>query len=114
MRTVGIQNAEFFAYHGYYEQERTIGQLFDVSVSLTFDPRGDAENLSNTLNYEELYTILQHEMNDTKHLLESVVEAIISKCRSRWPFILSGKVVIRKPGAQLGGKIGASFVAQDF
>ena len=54
---VAIKGAEFFAYHGYYSEERKSGNTFIIDAEVTlksFDSNDD--NIFDTVNYEQLYT----------------------------------------------------------
>ncbi|MBK8887157.1 MAG: dihydroneopterin aldolase [Saprospiraceae bacterium] len=53
---VAIKGAEFFAYHGYYSEERKSGNTFIIDAEVTlksFDSHDD--NIFDTVNYEQLY-----------------------------------------------------------
>lgn len=104
--TVSIENAEFFAYHGYYEQERRSGNTFiiDCEVELkSFDSVDD--NIADTVNYEDLYAICHKQMQNTQKLLETVVFNIIADIKSQFGNVNGGKVKLSKIGPQLGGKL---------
>ncbi|MFZ1751860.1 MAG: dihydroneopterin aldolase [Saprospiraceae bacterium] len=112
---VSIKGAQFYAYHGYYEEERKAGNTFfvDVDVSLkSFDSLDD--NITDTVNYEELYTICKEEMSTTQKLLETVVYRMITRIKVKWPQIVSAKVILEKSGPQLGGKVAKSVVEMEY
>ena len=112
---VAIKGAEFYAYHGYYEDERKTGNSFiiDAEVVLkTFDSSDD--NIYDTVNYESLYNICKEEMNVTQKLLETVVFNIITRFQNEFQNITSAKVKLQKIGPQLGGKVEKSEVEMEF
>ena len=112
---VSVKGAEFFSYHGYYEEERKSGNLFivDAEVSLkTFDSYDD--NISDTINYEQIYEICKQEMLNTQKLLETVVFNMINRFKNELPNISGAKVSIKKIAPQLGGKVKKTKVEMSF
>ena len=108
---VAIRGAEFYAYHGFYEEERKAGNTFiiDAEVTLkTFDSSDD--DILDTVNYEQLYTIAKEEMSKTQKLLETVVFNIIERFKAELPGIVSATVRMEKIAPQLGGKVAKSVV----
>ena len=79
---VSIEGLKFRAHHGFYDEERKIGNDFscDVHVELkSFDSIED--NIYDTVNYEDIYEIVKEEMNDTKKLIETVAYCIIIRIK---------------------------------
>jgi 7,8-dihydroneopterin aldolase/epimerase/oxygenase len=112
---VAIKGAEFYAYHGFYEEERKAGNTFiiDAEVTLkTFDSSDD--NIFDTVNYEQIYTICKQEMEKTQKLLETVVYNIISRFRDEFENINGATIRIEKIGPQMGGKVGKSVVEMEY
>lgn len=112
---VAIQGAEFYAFHGFYEEERRAGNSFivDAEVTLkTFDSSDD--NIQDTVNYETMYHIVRQEMDRTQKLLETVVYNIITRFRDELENISSATVRIEKLGPQLGGKVEKSVVEMKY
>jgi dihydroneopterin aldolase len=113
--TVSLKGVEFFAYHGFYPEERKAGNKFiiDVEVELkSFDSNDD--NINDTVNYEDLFKICKKEMDKTQKLLETVVFNIISKVKSDLDNVTSGKVKLEKISPQLGGKVEKAIVEMEF
>ncbi|MBK8052074.1 MAG: dihydroneopterin aldolase [Saprospiraceae bacterium] len=111
---VSIKGAEFYAFHGYYEEERKAGNTFilDAEVELkSFDSIDD--NIKDTVNYEQIYTICKEEMAHTRKLLETVVFSIVSRFRDEFENIVSAKVRLEKLGPQLGGKVEKSVIEME-
>ncbi|MEM9545053.1 MAG: dihydroneopterin aldolase [Bacteroidota bacterium] len=113
--TVAIKGAEFFAYHGYYEEERLTGNTFiiDAEVELkSFDSNDD--NIQDTVNYEKLFAICANEMENTQKLLETVVFNIITQFKNSFSNITGGKVKMSKLAPQLGGKVDKAVIEMEF
>jgi dihydroneopterin aldolase len=98
MIKVGLEGAEFFAYHGYYPEEQVIGTRFlvDIQVCFTAETELHTDNLSHTVNYEVLYHIIEAEMQQPRKLIETVAQAIISQVTNRFPFIKTADVTLKK------------------
>ncbi|HMT53265.1 MAG TPA: dihydroneopterin aldolase [Saprospiraceae bacterium] len=112
---VAIKGAEFFAYHGYYSEERKSGNTFIIDAEVTlksFDSHDD--NIFDTVNYEQLYTICKQEMAKTQKLLETVVLNIINRYKDELPNIVSATVRMEKLAPQLGGKVAKSVVEMEY
>ncbi|HRD06831.1 MAG: dihydroneopterin aldolase [Saprospiraceae bacterium] len=110
--TIGVTNAEFYAFHGVYEEENLMGHHFVVNFSIDFErDRFEYENLGSTINYETMYQIIKAEMDKPRKLLESVASDILQKARENWQHALHCRIKIEKIGVQLGGKVQNSFVS---
>ena len=110
IQTVALKEVKFFAFHGFYPEENLIGNHFSVDVEVTFIPKGDTEDIQQTVNYEEINTIINNEMNNTQKLLETVVKNMINAIISNYSFLLTATVGIKKLNPQMPGEIGYSFV----
>ncbi|MBK8517610.1 MAG: dihydroneopterin aldolase [Saprospiraceae bacterium] len=111
---VCIKGAEFYAFHGYYEEERRGGNTFilDADVLLkTFDSNQD--NINDTVNYEDIYNICKEEMAEPRKLLETVVYSIITRFKKEFENIDSARVRLEKIGPQLGGKVEKSVIEME-
>ena len=112
MTTISLHGAEFFAYHGFYPQEQKLGSRFMVDVDVTFTPIVDSLNdeLSDTLDYEQLYHIVDGQMKQTKKLIETVAYAIAGEIKNRYEYVKEVKITIKKLNPPLKGKVGYSSV----
>jgi len=112
MVEINLNDAEFFAYHGFYPEEQLIGSRFLVDISVTFIPTGNLneDDIGNTVNYEQLYNIASHEMQHTRKLIETVCQGIAGAVKIKFPFIEKMRVCIKKMDPPLKGKVGHSNV----
>src|ERR1700754_5161614 len=110
MVEINLNDAEFFAYHGFYPEEQLIGSRFLVDISVSFNPNGDlnADEIDNTVNYEQLYNIASNEMKHTHKLIETVGQAILEAIKQKFPFVGKIRVCIKKMDPPLKGKVGHS------
>jgi len=109
-QTVALKDVKCFALHGYYPEEQLIGNHFMVDLETRFNPQGFDDELSQTVNYEDLNTIIRDEMKNTQKLLETVLNNIILKVNKLYPFVDEVDVSIKKLNPPMPGQIGHSFV----
>ena len=73
-----LDDMRFYAYQGVMEQERRVGGEYSVSLTVEAD-LADAvrtDDVDDTINYAELYTLVKHEMTVPSKLLEHVAGRI--------------------------------------
>lgn len=102
---VALEGLEFHAYHGVYPHERSSGNKFevDVVVQTEFSDSAFQDDLSGTINYENLYAIVKDEMAKPSKLLETVGYAIASKALEAFSEASSVEVQISKFNPPIGG-----------
>lgn len=112
MIKVALQGIKFFAYHGFYPEEQILGSHFVVDVSVEFAQHHHYhdDEIAYTVNYEQLYTMVDAEMRHTRKLLETVVQGIIDRAKAGYPFAEIIKASITKQNPPLGGDVAASFI----
>ena len=111
MLTMELLDMRFYAHHGCFEEERTIGTRFSVDVQMDAPELLTAaisDNLEDTINYQEVYHIVAHEMQQSSHLLEHVAGRMVKALKTRFPTTGKIKVSISKLNPPLGGEVGAS------
>ena len=94
MERIGIielEGMEFKAYHGCLEQEKVRGNVFTVDFrgELDLSAAAESDNLSDTLNYGEIYDIVADEMSIPSELLENVAGRIVDEIEKRFPQLQS-------------------------
>jgi len=113
--TVFLERMQFYGYHGQNPEERTLGQRFEVDISLETSTRdaGMSDELADTVNYSAVFkTCRQIVEGEPKRLIESVAESIAQQLLAGDPKVSAVRVTIRKPQAPLkGGVFGAAGVS---
>lgn len=96
--TITLRAMRFTAHHGVGEQERKVGNQFEVTLSVTCPMQGALvdDNLDGTINYAELYEQVAAVMSEPSRLLEHVAWRIAQSVRSRFPQITSCTVTVTK------------------
>lgn len=105
MGTITLEGIEFFAHHGFYKEERKIGNRFEVdfTVGVDFSQAGKADALNQTVNYEDLYQIVFKVMTEPSKLLESLAYRIIQESFEKFEEISFVDVNISKHNPPVGG-----------
>ncbi len=96
--TITLRRMRFFARHGVGEQERAVGNRFEVTLSVRcpMDKALTDDNLSGTVNYAELYDTVEKEMAIPSQLLENVAWRIAQAVKREYPQIEGGTVTVTK------------------
>ncbi len=102
---VSLEGLEFHAYHGVYPHERSSGNKFevDILVDTTFDASAFRDELTGTLNYEELYLVVKAVMEKPSKLLETVANQIALDTLATFKEAIAVEVKISKFNPPIGG-----------
>jgi len=105
MGKVSLKGMEFYARHGYYEEERVVGNKYSVDVTLDVDFSGAVadDKLEGTVNYEKVYRIVRDVMSIDTNLLEHLAGRMIKALRGGLPEISHAKVTISKYNPPIKG-----------
>ncbi len=107
MGKILLEGMEFFAYHGCFHEEQIIGTRFVVEVELEVDTsRAEVtDSLEDTVNYQTVYGLVRHEMEQKSQLIEHVGRRILDAITASFPEISSLRITISKVNPPLGGKV---------
>lgn len=109
--TVAIHRMRLFCHHGVAEQERRVGNEFEVSAEMRYDPDYagirslEADSLEATVDYSEAMRIIRREMDVPSKLIEHAALRISRGLCSRWPAIRSGRVTVTKLTPPCGAEV---------
>lgn len=98
MGKVLLEGMEFYARHGYYEEERIIGNKYSVDVEMDLD-FGEAvadDKLEGTVNYEKVYALVAEVMNIDATLLEHLAGKIANGIKSKFSSVKEVTVRVSK------------------
>ena len=104
---IEIEGMKFYAYHGYFESERIIGNEFVVDISIETDcsAAGASDKLEDALNYQAVYELVKAEMRVNSHLLEHVAQRILDSLSAKFPNVQNAKIKVSKMNPPMGGEI---------
>ncbi len=105
MGQVSLEGMEFYARHGYYEEERVIGNKYSVDVTLDvdFSEAASDDKLDGTVNYEKVYEIVSEVMNIDAKLLEHLAGKMIKSLKSHFPAVKKVSVKVSKHNPPIKG-----------
>ena len=100
-----LENIEIFANHGVFQEEKTLGQKFIISLELTIDMREAAvtSDLTKSVHYGELCHRIEEEFKKESYdLIETAVEKIAEYILFNYEAVKCAKVMLKKPWAPIG------------
>jgi dihydroneopterin aldolase len=105
MGTISLEGMEFFARHGCFSEEQAIGNRFLVDVHMEANVLRAAatDSVDDTVNYQEAYKVVAHEMCVPSKLLEHVAGRIADSLLHNFGSITRVTVKVAKLNPPLGG-----------
>lgn len=115
---IELSGMQFYAYHGVLPQETAVGNQFTVDLQIEVDVTRAAfsDDLCDTLNYAEIYALVEDEMAKPSQLIEHVAGRIIRSLKDAFPSIDRIVIKVTKDHPPMKGRMkGASIVlSEDF
>ena len=108
MGKIVIEEMEFYAFHGHYQEEQIVGNRFlvDLELKTNLSAAAASDKLEDAVNYQEAYKLIKHEMRITKsNLLENIAKRILDALFREMKGIDKATVKIRKMHPPMGGPI---------
>ncbi len=105
--TVSLVNIRLYGYHGASENERELGQRFEIDVDIRADlsEAVATDDMKKTVNYEAVYRLVESEVvNEKYHLLEAMADKIARDIIEKFD-VIEVVVRIRKPSVPIAGSI---------
>lgn len=104
---VEIENMEFYAFHGCYEQEKIVGNRFLVSLAYQCDVRElvESDDIRDAVSYLEIYALVEEQMMISSNTIEHVSARIIDSVMEQYPQIKSLTIKLSKMNPPLGGLV---------
>ncbi|MBM3943585.1 MAG: dihydroneopterin aldolase [SAR202 cluster bacterium] len=102
-----LQGMEFYGFHGVNAEERTLGQHYqvDLSVDLDLSLAGASDRLEDTVNYSRIYRVTRDVVEgESWKLLESVAQRIAERVLQEFP-VLGVQVRVKKPRPPIRGSM---------
>ena len=112
MVSIELLNLKMHAFHGIYEGERKTGSEYELNIKVNFEEGGiEFHDLSDTIDYGEIFTVVKQCMQIPTPLLEKVADTIIRAIKQQYPEITEVILSIYKlqaPVENFNGKIGVT------
>lgn len=113
MITIHLNNLKFYSFHGVHEEERVLGNEYEVNVEVQFhEEDGIISSLSQTINYTEVFDIIKKRMHIPSSLLETVVMDIGNSIHEKFDFVRHIKILLKKihpPIEGMQGSVGVTW-----
>ena len=105
MDKIYLKDIEIFANHGVFQEEKTLGQKFILSLELSLDIKEAATtcDLTKSVHYGELcHQVIQVFQEESLDLIESVVNKVANFILDNYSMVNGVKVLLKKPWAPIG------------
>ncbi|MEL6987176.1 MAG: dihydroneopterin aldolase [Bacteroidota bacterium] len=112
MGLIALEGMQYYAYHGFYDEEQKIGNeyLIDVYVNTNFEQAASLDNINGTLNYERILEYVNKQMAINQKLLESLASNIANTLFDDFLTINHIKVRVSKLRPQMGVHVDRAMV----
>ena len=95
--TISLNNVRFRAYHGVHPEERQKGNDFVVNMQVSYVPdSGTILSLDDTIDYANLFEIINSTMQQPVDLLETLVQKIAQNTYKQYSQIKEVSVSVEK------------------
>jgi len=105
--TIHLHRLEFFAHHGLHDEEKILGNYFEVSLHVNYPQPEHFHSIDDALDYERLFKIVEQHMLQPTALLETIADNIIITIKQQFPSVLSVSINIIKKNPPIPGCRGA-------
>ncbi|WP_291634170.1 2-amino-4-hydroxy-6-hydroxymethyldihydropteridine diphosphokinase [Clostridium sp.] len=105
MDKIYIKDLEVYGHHGVFQEEKTLGQRFLISLELSLSLReaGTTDDLTKTVHYGELCHLVEEEFKkENYNLIEKATEKLAEFILLKYDLVQRVKVKIKKPWAPIG------------
>ena len=103
---IRLENCAFFARHGVYSEEETLGQRFFVDAVLLVEAGDglDNDNIEDTVDYGTVFIQIEKIVTGTRrYLIEALALDIAKALLNTYNNIQHAEITIRKPNAPVQG-----------
>ena len=104
--TVRLVNAVFYGHHGVMQEEHRVGGRYevDVSVGIDFEEAALHDDLTRTVNYEQVYDFVRTLVTENNfYLIEKLAYRIAQTVIDTYPDVEGVEVTVRKSNPPVGG-----------
>ena len=106
MDKIILEKMDFYGYHGVYPEENKLGQRYRVDLTLYVDLKtaGQTDDLNNSVNYAEIYTLCKEIVEGKPfNLIEAVAEKIAQDIFAHHARVQACTVKVIKPDPPIPG-----------
>lgn len=103
---IRLQNCAFFARHGLFNEEETLGQRFFVDAELLVDGSDALENddFEKVVDYGAAFQVIERIISGKRRfLIEALALDVAKDICATFPIVKHATITIRKPSAPVQG-----------
>ena len=104
--TITLVNCAFFARHGVFSEEETLGQRFfvDAKLQVVGGSALEEDRIEGTVDYGMAFRVIEEiVMGRRRYLIEALALDIARGMLDRFPMIVDAQITVRKPNAPVRG-----------
>ncbi|NQY10980.1 MAG: dihydroneopterin aldolase [Flavobacteriales bacterium] len=107
MGQIALEGMRFYSHQGFYEEERAIGGKYvvDIFFDVDFNEASDTDELSGTINYEEVYELVKEVMLTNAKLIEHLGKKILDQMKRKYPQVTAIELKISKVSPLFSGEV---------
>ncbi|WP_185864246.1 dihydroneopterin aldolase [Blattabacterium cuenoti] len=108
MGRIILENIKLFGFHGCMPEEKYVGSNYTINIEIELDiyDASITDDLSKTINYVHLYSIIKEEMKINSKLIENVAKRIIDKINFKFhKMIKYSKIKLCKENPPLNNNV---------
>ena len=114
MLTIELSKLRFHAYHGLYKEEKMLGGVFEVNISITHHPKNiPVIHIEDTIDYMAVYQTVKQLMQQPTPLLETLATSMANEILSKFSQAIEvtvGIVKVNPPIIAFEGSVGVKCV----
>ncbi len=111
MITIHLNDLEFFSYHGILPEEKILGGYFIINAEITFKEHEEViHSIKHTIDYGDIFSIIQQRMAIATPLLESIVMDIGAIIKQQFQQVTAIKISLQKINPPIIGFQGSAGV----
>ncbi len=107
MGTILVEGIRLYAYHGCLEEEARIGgnYIVDVRLETDFERASTTDELDQTIDYVDIYTIVKEQMAIRSKLIEHVGKRILDQITTKFKSLKYAEVKVIKLSPPMNGNV---------
>lgn len=104
---INIEGIRLYAYHGCLPEEGKIGceYIVDVRLSTDFKTAATSDELTDTIDYCDIFELAREEMAVRSKLIEHVCLRIYNRIRAQFPAVTKAHVKVTKLLPPMNGPV---------
>ncbi|MEP9403697.1 dihydroneopterin aldolase [Sphingomonas sp. VNH70] len=103
---IRLKNCSFFAHHGVFDEEGTLGQRFHIDAEVLVDAAmaHDGRAIVGTVDYGEIFAEIERVVRGRRRLLiEALALEIARGLCERFTGVARARITLRKPSVPING-----------